>query len=354
MNKKKMAHQSILFICLLVLVSVFANAQSSENYAVAFSYKNTIIGNVFSIISADVSKGTLSPSDPNGNHRLDVISEGGEVLSSTKFSLPALTQDTQEINFTIIAPYHDNAKSLLVYGNRENKIFDFEVSAQSPDHYVVGFSYKNTQLANFLSLLSTDISGGSSPIPSDKNGNHRLDVISEGGEVLSSTKFSLPALTQGTQEINFTIIAPYHDNAKSLLVYGNRENKIFEVPAAKKAIQPQSEELIGELRIVHGDNFEHPENTQYYYYLHTGSKVYQLQSAQFPNILSGTIVKVQGTLSGDVITLKDSSAIEPVNAAVNPFPVFNQPQAAKDETPQGFGSKWVYASLLVILVLILL
>ena len=121
MNKKKMAHQSILFICLLVLVSVFANAQSSENYAVAFSYKNTIIGNVFSIISADVSKGTLSPSDPNGNHRLDVISEGGEVLSSTKFSLPALTQGTQEINFTIIAPYHDNAKSLLVYGNRENK-----------------------------------------------------------------------------------------------------------------------------------------------------------------------------------------------------------------------------------------
>ena len=74
-------------------------------------------------------------------------------------------------------------------------------------------------------------------------------------------------------------------------------------------------EIEGTLEVIHSDDFEHPENSKYFFYLISGNKRYELSSnKELPVVLSGTLAKVKGKILGDSIIVENFELIKYANA----------------------------------------
>lgn len=113
----------------------------------------------------------------------------------------------------------------------------------------------------------------------------------------------------------------------------------------------------GELNVIHTDDFEHPENSKFLFYLRSGNKTYEIQSdKQLPVVLSGTLVKVNGKVEGDKIVV-DKSTARPFEI-VKPAPEAAQPEAEQLELPTKeetkkfeFNINYMYIALLVLFII---
>ena len=109
-------------------------------------------------------------------------------------------------------------------------------------------------------------------------------------------------------------------------------------------------EIIGQLEVIHGDNFEHPEDIKYYYYLDTGSRKYELQqNGQVSPMSSGMFVKVRGDVTGNKINL-GMNGIEalPLNQSLQEN---SQEKTAQQKNESSFTLNWIYLSIPLILIL---
>ena len=123
----------------------------------------------------------------------------------------------------------------------------------------------------------------------------------------------------------------------------------------------QSVDLNGELSVIHADDFAHPENSKYIFYLNVDGKRYELQSGkQLPVVISGTPANVKGNVVGNKIYVQ--------NLAINPASANSAPALSLEEqkvltqsnaqdttnTPSSFKLNWFYVAapgLLIVLFL---
>ena len=84
--------------------------------------------------------------------------------------------------------------------------------------------------------------------------------------------------------------------------------------------------LNGNLEVLHADDFEHPENSKYIFYLNVGGKRYELTSdKQLPVVISGTPANVKGNLADNKIYVQ-SLTIQPPSS--NAAPALSQQEQA--------------------------
>ncbi len=80
----------------------------------------------------------------------------------------------------------------------------------------------------------------------------------------------------------------------------------------------QRGEFTGEIEVLHADDFEHPENSRFLFFLNDKGKKYQLYSSKkLPVLLSGTRVKVKGLALDNkmaLTSLSDESLIKPLKS----------------------------------------
>lgn len=111
-------------------------------------------------------------------------------------------------------------------------------------------------------------------------------------------------------------------------------------------------DLTGELEILHADDFEHPENSKYIFYLVTDSQRYELVSEkQLPVVVSGTQANVKGRLHEGKIMVEEFN-VQPASTALS-----EEEQLILEEE-SGAKSKlnliWLYAGAPIAIILALL
>lgn len=105
-------------------------------------------------------------------------------------------------------------------------------------------------------------------------------------------------------------------------------------------------EKIGTLEVFHLDDFQHPENSRFVFYLNVNGEKFTLESREpLPVVISGTRARVKGNLEGNKIYVQE----------VEIDPIENQEPAAVEEeklavtevndTLFGFRLNWYYAAI---------
>lgn len=74
-------------------------------------------------------------------------------------------------------------------------------------------------------------------------------------------------------------------------------------------------DLNGKLEVLHADDFEHPENSRFIFYLNVDGKRYVLESREpLPVVMSGTAANVKGNMVGNQIYVQSFAIIQPAPA----------------------------------------
>ena len=120
---------------------------------------------------------------------------------------------------------------------------------------------------------------------------------------------------------------------------------IFTIPA--HAQQPNEfVDLTGQLEVLHADDFQHPENSRYIFYLNVDGQRYELVSnKELPVVVSGTKANVKGRLQDGKIIVEsfnvkpNAPALSQEEAAI--IAAGEQENSVEPET-RSFGIKWPY------------
>jgi len=236
-------------------------------------------------------------------------------------------------------------------------LFLIEVAAQTANNtYLLTLNYKKQLFIESLSFVGIQEDRGSATDSGTQLGKYKLDIISLDNSVLKTIRFNMPAGSE--DDFNFTISVPYFDNIKVIYVYDNNNKKILVIPMDSIA------GIKGEIEVIHTDDFEHPENSKFIFYLRTDNERYELKyDKELPVVLSGTIIKLKGKIVDDKILIDNSSIrpfeiISPPEYITHPklrnYNSTNPAQRNIEKIQQKINLKWMYTVLPVLLLVTLL
>ena len=123
-------------------------------------------------------------------------------------------------------------------------------------------------------------------------------------------------------------------NKKNILIFAAIILNLIVLSSAASAQNFDSHiDLNGKLEVLHADDFQHPENSKYIFYLNVDGKRYELQSGkQLPVVLSGTLANVKGKIDGNKIIVDSLAIQQTVNNAAPALSV--QEQQVLNENPK--------------------
>ena len=214
--------------------------------------------------------------------------------------------------------------------------------------YVLTLNYEKHQFGDTLSFVDIHEARGSTLDYGTQHAlGYKLDVVSIiDNQILKSMKFSVPPTEDNT--LAYTIYIPYFTNGKLINIYDKDNNKILEIPLINKPVT----EIEGEIEVFHSDDFEHPENSRFFFYLRTGTKRYELESdKQLPVILSGTPIKVKGRVLDNKILVEEfniKSLEEETSQEAVSIPI---DEKSPPEIRKKFNLNWVYLSAPILLII---
>lgn len=110
-----------LFLPALVLFLIISSAYAQESnkiYLIKFKYSSGQLS-IAGISEAATSSGNFNS---NGDYKINVISVNGDVLSSSKFSVPFAVKPLNSGDFAVFAPRFDSAALIKVYDNSQKEI----------------------------------------------------------------------------------------------------------------------------------------------------------------------------------------------------------------------------------------
>jgi len=107
-------------------------------------------------------------------------------------------------------------------------------------------------------------------------------------------------------------------------------------------------DINGKLEVIHADDFQHPENSRYIFYLNVNGKKFELQSReQLPVVISGTPVNVKGTIVDNKIlveslTIKQAAAEAPALSQDEQAVLSDSQNKNSQLSESGFKLSWHY------------
>ena len=196
------------------------------------------------------------------------------------------------------------------------------VSAQDIDRiYVLNLNYKKQTNAELLNLINSYVTQGYPVNYGEPKNGYKINIISHANKTLASIKFSIPTgavlmpgvtniEAKGTPDnLNFTIYAPYYQNAARMDVYDYRNSKVLEVPVQDFFNLGERKTIEGKLGVVYDSK------TGYIFYLKSGNDIYKLESSQaLPVSWDANDVIVQGRILENNIIV-ESMSLKPADTS---------------------------------------
>ncbi len=245
-------------------------------------------------------------------------------------------------------------------------LFSTLVIAQENNQvYEINLNYKKQGIFESLNLVDIQVKQGIVPdTVSQSDQDYRLDIISVDNLLLKSVRFNVPfgsiimkgmvndSASGSANDMNFKIPIPYYNSAKILNIYDKNNNKVLDILLNPMYDQEPHVEIDGVLEVIHEDDFEHPKNSRFNFYLRTSSKRYALESdRQLPVVLSGTPVRVKGKILGDKILVNSLELLNPSQQLKQETADFKQLENLPPKESSKLHIDWIFVLMPVLLIL---